>query len=401
MNLGNISKALLLLSLIISFSLGDKLIMLGSFNVIISFTWFAILLSSIIIISYFKKTLFVLMLIGSVFAAKGFELISPTFSPLYFALVGLLYALAGAIIFTQNRNMVYKQIMVITCINVIFQALQLIGIWEWPYWFSTIGSANPENIFFVKYNDLHINGSQLRPVGILSSPTWLSLFTSLAIALHFTRNKNIFPFGSFLIVSIIIISNSKFPLLIFLIIALTIYLYGSAYQKRIVNKSILIFMGFYFIYFILLPGVVKTTMDPELWAWSFFVRLNNLLLVWYPDNNAPLILQVFTYGTPVEPGSESHYFTTFAKLGDYKHLLIYLIPVSFGFFWFYKKKYKELNCKSTYNVVFPFLCLVIVCLYTVMFPVFEVHFYYFIMGGALLPLFLIRKRMLFNAPYIY
>ena len=48
--------------------------------------------------------------------------------------------------------MIYKQVMVIVFINVIFQTLQLIGIWEWPYWFSTIGIADPQNIFFVEYN---------------------------------------------------------------------------------------------------------------------------------------------------------------------------------------------------------------------------------------------------------
>jgi hypothetical protein len=400
MNPGSISKTLLLFCFIVSFSLGDKLIMLGSFNVITLLTWFAILLSSIIIFYYSKKTLFALLLIASVFATKILEIASPAFSPLYFTSVGLLYALAGAIIFAQNRNMIYKQVMVIVFINVIFQTLQLIGVWEWPYWFSTIGIADPQNIFFVEYNDLNIQGPQLRPAGILSSPTWLSLFTSLAIALHFTRNKNVIPFGSLLIISIIIISNSKFPILFFLIIALIIYLYGSTYQKGVINKSILLFIGFYFIYSILFPGVVKSTMDPELWAWSFFVRLNNLLQIWYPDNNAPLILQLFTYGTAVEPGTEKSYFTVFAKLSEYKNLLIYLIPVSFVFFWFYIKRYKELNCKYTYNLVFPLLCLIIVSLYTLMFPILEVHFYYFILGGALIPLLISGKKPLFNYNYI-
>jgi len=375
--------------------------MLGTFNIAVIFTWVAIFLSMIIVFKSIKKPMLSISLVAVVLVFRVLEFYSNSFSIFYIGSVGLLYALAAAVLFSQSKDMIYKQIMFIALINVVFQVLQLSGVWDWPYLFTTISSPSHEDILFVQYSDIQVNMAQARPSGILSSPTWQSLFTGLVIALHFTRNKNIIPFSTLLVILLIILSNSKFPILMLAITWIVIYLQSEKYQKKLSLKSLLIFLSIYSVYTFLFPGIVKITLDPTLWVWSFFVRLNNLLALWYPNNDIPTFLQIFTYGTAVEPGHEDNYFTAFAKIKDFKQFFIFLTPVTVGFIWYYIKKYKALNLVTSTQVVFPLLCAIIVVLYLIMFPILEAHFYYFILGGALLPVLLNRKKALFYAPSVY
>jgi len=392
------SKTLLLPSFIISLSIGNKGISLGSFNIAVIFTWIAIIFSMVIVFRCVKNQFLSLFLIASVFAFRVLEFISANFSIFYIVSVGLLYAMAAAILFAQNKDLIYKQIMFFTLINVFFQMLQLSGVWTWPYWFTTIVSPSQADILFVEYNDLKANIAQFRPTGILSSPTWQSLYTGLVIALHFTRKK-VIPFSTFLVVLLIVLSNSKFPLLMLPITWIIIYFFGNVYQKELSNKFAIILIFVYLSYAFLFPGIAKMTFDPNLWAWSFFVRLNNLLSFVYPNGEIPIWLQIYTYGTAIEPGHEDNYFTAFAKINNFKQFVIFGIPSAFLFSIYYKNKYKNIKHITGRPVVFPLLCLVITVLYVIMFPILEAHFYYFIMGGALLPIFLTQKIPLFAARY--
>ena len=126
-----------------------------------------------------------------------------------------------------------------------------------------------------------------------------------------------------------------------------------------------------------------------------------MLAIWYPNGDIPLFLQIFTFGTAVEPGHEDNYFTAFAKIKNFKSIFIYIAPVTFGFIWYYIRKYKALNLATSTKLVFPLLCGIVVILYTVMFPILEAHFYYFILGGALLPVLLNRKKELFFVRSVY
>ena len=180
-----------------------------------------------------------------------------------------------------------------------------------------------------------------------------------------------------------------------------IYFFGNVYQKELSNKFAIILIFVYLSYAFLFPGIAKMTFDPNLWAWSFFVRLNNLLSFVYPNGEIPIWLQIYTYGTAIEPGHEENYFTAFAKINNFKQFVIVGIPSAFLFSIYYKNKYKNIKHITGSPVVFPLLCLVITVLYLIMFPILEAHFYYFIFGGALLPIFLARKIPLFDAKYIY
>lgn len=389
MDIFTLSKRLLFISLIINISIGNQQLMFGPINFGILFTWLAILCSIIIMFNTLKNRFLTISLVSFIILFRILETISPTFFTLYFLSVGLLYLFAGYIIFTQNINMIYKQIMIIVFINIFFQFAQLLGVWEWPYFFTTFGEYNPGDVIFVEMNNLNINKSQLRPSGIFASPIYQSLITTFATSLHFTRHTNRIPLASIAIILMIILSNSKYPVLGFAIISLIVLLRGTHNQKYFIIKSIMIYIFLLTIYSIIFPGVFNMTLNIRYFAWSFFVRFNNIIQILYPNQDAPLIIQLFTIDTPKAHWHKSggYIASGYALLAQYKSFLIYFIPIIIGLLYKYIKSVKSLIRINPINkMLFPLACGVITITYPAMFDIFKNPFYWLITGGTLIPL---------------
>ena len=396
MNILAISKRVFFIALLINTSIGNQQFMFGPINFGTFFTWLAILCAIIILVKTLNNHFISILLVSFILVFRILESLSVIFLILYFVSISLLYLYTGFIIFTQNINMIYKQVIFVVFVSIFFQLFQLIGVWEWPYFFTTFGEYDPGEVIFVELNNLNIIRSQLRPSGILASPIYQSLITAFAIVLHFSRKVNKIPFVSIAIILMIILSNSKYPFMSFFAISLLIIILGTKNQRYFIIKSVMIYFIIISIYSKIFPGVYDLTLNPRLFIWSFFVRFNNIIQIMYPEQNAPIFIQLFTYDTPKAYWHESgdYIASGYALMAKFK-VLIYIGPIFVIFILKYIKSYRTIIKNNTSNkMIFSLACAIITITYPVMFDIFSNPIYWFITGGTVIPIILSSKKQL-------
>lgn len=392
-------KVYFLLGIICNFLIGNEYIYFGPFNIALFFHWATIFAASVIVFTSFRNQKLALLLILSIFISRILEFGSPAFAPVYYILVGLLFLFTGAILFTHNPDLIYKQVMIISIVNIIFMVMQLNGVGSWVF----IGTSYPvpttlDKPLFVSASDLALSSVQLRPPGIMSSATWQSLFTFLAMILHLSRTKRRFPCGTLIVVLLVVISMSKMPIIGLVFISIILFVKGGSSQKLFIAKALLAYLIILGLFSKLYPGVFYNTMIPTYWAFSFFARLNRLLYTIYGDQ-VPLFLERFTEGTQHaywHPKDEL--LSGYTAIYYYRSIIIYFIPFFAIILIWLRNKYKKLNSLSPEYAAFTLVCLFTVFLYPGLFNIFSNPLYWFIGGGAFLPIILIQKKPFFRIP---
>jgi hypothetical protein len=194
----------------------------------------------------------------------------------------------------------------------------------------------------------------------------------------------------------IILSNSKYPVLGFAIISLIVLLRGTHNQKYFIIKSIMIYFIIVSIYSKIFPGVFNITLNPKYFIWSFFVRFNNIIQILYPNQDAPLFIQLFTLDTPKAYWHKSgdYIASGYALIAKFK-ASIYISPIFVILILKYIKSFKTLIKSNTSNkMIFSLACAIITITYPAMFDIFKNPIYWFITGGTLLPIILSSKKQL-------
>ena len=295
-------------------------------------------------------------------------------------------------------DLIYKQVMIIAALNVIIMIMQLTGITRLVFMFTSFNEI-PQILaptLFVEAKDLFINKVQIRPSGFMSSPVYQSLFSFLVMVLHLSRRKWKFPGGSVIIALLVVISMSKVPILGLACISMIYFVKGDSAKRLFVARAVLAYVVVLAVYSVLFPGVFHYTMTPTYWAYSFFIRLNNIIDIVYGGSEyAPLFLQAFTEGTVRAIWHPQDILLSgFAAIAVYKSILIKVIPLAAIGLYYWLKKFKLLNAILPEYAGLSLACLCTICLFPGLFNIFRNPLYWFVGGGVFLPIILNSKRQL-------
>ena len=273
MSITKICKMLLLPLLILSLTNSNQLNIFATFSFAQIFNWGVFLASSIICVKYNKTYL---ILIALVLLFKILTIIIPFAVSLYVVAYGFLVAVASSVLFISNKTMIYHQLYFFTLLTIILQVLQIIGIWEWPFFFSThayydYSTMEPYRLLFIEQYDIDskISFVQTRPSGLFSSPTYQSLFIALVLLVHYTIKRKII-FASFFILISVVLSNSKYPIIALFIIYSTGMVYGSKGNKLLLLSSFLQYILLMTIYYISFPGLFLISYNFPTWISSLY-----------------------------------------------------------------------------------------------------------------------------------
>lgn len=394
-----VCKIYFLIGIICNYAIGGEKITFASINIGQVFHWATIFAASVIVLHSFRNQRAALLLIASILVFRGLEFALPVFNTYYFIMVGILFLFTGVIMFTQDMDLIYKQVMIIAILNVIIMIMQLTGVTKLVFMFTSFNET-PQILaqtLFVKAPDLFINKVQIRPSGFMSSPVYQSLFTFVALVLHLARKRRRFPGGSVIIALLIVISMSKVPILGLAGISTIYFIKGDSSKKLFVAKVILIYLFVLGLYAFFFPGIFHYTMTPTYWAFSFFTRLNNIIDIVYGGSEfAPLFLQVFTADTVrAYWHPQDVLLSGYAVIAFYRSILIKVVPAFIIAIWLWFKKYRKLNSWFPEYAALSLACMYTICVFPGLFNIFRNPLYWFIAGGAVLPIILNSQKRIF------
>lgn len=401
MSITKICKMLLLPLLILSLTNSTQPNIFGTFSFAQIFNWGVLFGASIICVKYNKKYL---ILIALIILFKILSIIMPFAVSLYVVAYGFLIAVASSILFFLKRTMIYHQLYFVTLLTIILQVLQIIGIWEWPFFFSTHGyydysTMEPYSLLYMEHYDIDskISFVQTRPSGLFSSPTYQSLFIALVLLVHYTIKRKII-FANFFILISVVLSNSKYPIIALFLIYSIGMVYGSKENKLFLLWSFIQYILMMTIYYISFPGLFLVSYNFPTWIYSLYSRVNNLLLILYPNQDVPSLLKDLLYsGNDYARYKDPSSITSgFAFLSQYSFAL-YLSPIIILIIIHHIKKIH--SAKKYYlsnDVLFAILSMTISISYIMMFNIFSIPLYWVFIGGTFLPRVTLKKINMFN-----
>lgn len=396
---------LLLPSLIITMVLvnqSDKLfILIGQLT-----GWVSYIFAGLVVFNSFQNKLWIYLLFLLIIITKALAILSgsSTIETLYIVCQNTLFCMAGTIIAFLKPNLVYKQIMVFCILNVVFMILQVTGLGgQLAMIFTTHGEAGqtPVLTFFKEEADLNYLLIQGRPAGLTQANIILSLIIIFAIAIHFSRQYNVFKWGTPLLSLLIILSMAKMAYFGFIISGLIILIWGRRYQKIRILRAVFFILVFLFTYTLLFPGLASVNLSKETIDASIFLRANDIMFALNPEyligENRP-----FFEGTSFfYDGEEGEYISGIASVlaKVYDHLTLFVTGLTLMVFLYVyglrklKTKFKSIRLKVI-------TVLVIICIFPVTHPIWPFQIYWFMLGYGLLPFyFYIHPRFIEKQVY--
>lgn len=347
--------------------------------------------AGIIIIATFRGSLWPLGLIMSILLAKTLSLISVSGSAelLYIILVGTLLFIAGAIIAFERSKLVYKQLMIICSVSVLFMVLQSAGVGGFSQFLATSYydyevAPDVQNTLFAPLADIAYDVRVFRPAGLLRTGTLVSLVILFALPLHLSKHRGRIPGGTAVLCAMVVLSMGKIVFVGFIVVVLFILVKGNRRQQLESIKTIAFLLFFLLLYSFFFPGLFEHNLGTDTQNFSIFVRLND-------------ILEIFPEGTIIREMADPYMIGTVRKIlpeGDHLSgipslimILPYLGPFLVILSIYYFKGYNSMR------VQFPDMTLMCgsiffgIILYPAVFPIWDTGLYWFMLSFALLPIY--------------
>jgi hypothetical protein len=292
--------------------------------------------------------------------------------------------------------MIYKQVMVLCLLNLMFMVLQVSGAAEWAQVFTTIGpkyQANVAPTLLVPESEIEYLIVQGRPTGLSHSQIILTLILLFGLVLHFSRRTGRVWWGTAVLAAMMVLAMAKIVFLIFSLIALWLLAVGTPFQRRQALRGLTLSLGFLALYFRLFPGLASINLSLDTISTSLFLRFNDIASVLGPDNPAQNVLGGYLAGTARATWADEGAFVSgYAQALQQVPLVIPGIALGFIVFVLGFWRWKRLNSGMTTSIV---LTVIVIGIFPGTHPIWSSPLYWFIAGLGLLPLFgLLRPRFL-------
>ena len=233
-----------------------------------------------------------------------------------------LFFLVGTVFIRRYLYLVYKQVLIICFLNVILMTLQVSGAGKWTQFMATEGEKTSYPTLFVQEKYLQASTVQRRPSGFLHSNNYLSIIVLFGMALHFSRNKNKLKWGTCVLIAMGVLSMAKIVFLVYILMGIAIFLRGNKVQKVTFANSLLLAVGYMYLYFILFPGLFSSQMNYYHITYSLFIRMNNIIDAFDKNSVIAKTIEPLLKHTPKAP---------WANIGD--NYISGYTPLVKHFFW--------------------------------------------------------------------
>lgn len=346
--------------------------------------------ASIIIFMICRRKIWPLILIFCIFSTRVFsEIVSDIF-------LNFLFCTVGAYICHKYPSVVYKELMFICLFNLIFMIMQITGVGQGTQFLVTDDSltwSEPINTLFVEADDLGLMAALSRPAGLMHANNILSLIVLFGMALHIARTNDRVWWGTIVLCSIFIVGGAKVVLLGFVAICFYLFTNGSRKQRQNMLSAVFLSIIILFSYALLFPGLFELNTNIMKFENSIFVRINDIVAALPQDNVLVEISKPYLEGTPnrfdIQPG---------AHISGYSHIISkpFILAILVLILLIYYKHYRKLYSKYRIAAVNSFSVLIIIVIFPMATPFWNAQIYWFIAGFALLPLFMVFNKRLFQ-----
>ncbi len=392
--------------LIINIGLGSQLdpFTIAGFPLSQVVNWFVILGAAVIIRDTYNNKLWPLILILLIIFSKlGSNVLGgpAIFYLFYRIMLSALFLVLGAIYAHKGYyRLIYKPLLVICFVNVIWMVFQMLNLGDWTQFLTT--EAIPAqrityDILFVPLETLRTTGIQSRPTGLLRSNNALSGVLLFVLAIHLSREKRILWWGTVVLCAMIVLASARIVYTGFVLMGLMLLVKGSRYQKIHIIYSCLTIGIMLWLYSIFFPGLFDSYWTFDSFFYSYFIRLNNIVdnmsltgIGWY-------LKDTFLEGTPVRHSpTEDPIMSGYTIFAKYMHYWPYFLVLFLIFLFYYKKGFQLQRYIFPQLTWLSILCLSVFIVYPTAVPIFRSSLYWFIGGFALLPIFTIVQRHYFR-----
>jgi hypothetical protein len=306
----------------------------------------------------------------------------------YVAAINVLFCIAGAVVAYRKPALLYRQVMAIALVNMVFMVLQVVGVGAWTQLLTTHGEGNltvPVRTLFVSGADLQYQLVQGRPAGLSYSNIILALFICFAAVLHLSRTKGRMWWGTAVISVMVVFSMSKFVLVVCPLVAVWLMVTGRRPQRALAARALAGIVVTLAVYCYVFPGLASTNLSVQTIKTSFYLRLNDIAGTLPHGSVIKERSKSFLEGTPraswVEEGSfVSGYSQIIAKFPVVMPIIVVAILGNLVGLRALRRRSPEQGSRAL-------LVGCIVAAYPFTFPAWGVQMYWFMAGLALVPLF--------------
>lgn len=363
--------------------------------------WLNMLAATLVLWKTVRHKLWIVILVICIIISKILRIVTMSSSAdiAYLIFFNFLFCSAGAVVLFQMPNRIYKQLMIICLLNLLFMVFQVTGLGAWSQVFTTHGEGSmtePVSTLFVPEYNIDYLVIQGRPAGLSYSNIILCLILLFALVLHFSRTKGKVWWGTIVLSSMIVLAMSKLVFFGFILIFLCLMIMGSAKQKYAIFKAFTLTVILFLLYWLLFPGLAAFNLSSDTISTSIFLRLNDIVNAISQDNQMRDFLDVYLEGTAQFTwGEEGDFVSGYAKLVKNLPMILPIMAAGAGIFIIGMLKLKKTDPELTAKVI---LAILVVGIYPVAFPCWGVQLYWFIAGLGLLPFYcLLRFRFLHTA----
>lgn len=356
--------------------------------------WVNLAAGCVVLLSALRGELPIAGLMGAILISKALRSTSMAgpAEMVYIAAVGVLFCIAGAVVAFRRPALLYRQVMTIALLNMVFMFLQVVGAGAWTQLLTTHGEGNltpPVRTLFVPEADLGYLLVQGRPAGLSYSNIVLSLIITFATVLHLSLKKGKRWWGTAVICVMVALSMSKFVLIVSPLVALWLLLTGGRPLRASAARALAGIVVALAVYSYVFPGLAATNLDLKTIGTSFFLRLNDIAAVLDPEGALKERSESFLEGTPratwVEEGS---YVSGYAQIMANTPILV---PMALLAGLAYLIALRPLRRRSPELATRAFLVACVIAAYPFTFPPWGIQMYWFMAGLGLLPLFRILR----------
>jgi hypothetical protein len=314
--------------------------------------------------------------------------------------LGALFILAGAKIYGDNPDLLYKQLVIFFVISIPFILCQILGLSSFFMMWNTDYAHSPEILdlselgtfkfipvyptLFVGTNELYYQIGQGRPNGLLHSNNILSIFVVITVGLNLITSKSTrFRYSDLIVMCMLTLVMSFMAFSVTLMLYIYCILNGGRIYRIKATKLFAALLGFLALYFVFFPGLFQVNFGEAKFFMSFLTRgLDLANSLGFANFNDIFSDQLLLIGDAYNEEAKYSQFSVILKSRYMGLLLIGFITTIFIFIRGYRyfKKKTALSIRE-FNI-FLFCCL---------FSQFGIPYmaapaYQFILGFAFYPL---------------
>lgn len=348
--------------------------------------------AAVIILSTFRGRFWPWVLITCIMLAKALSFVSATGGAeiAYIIFVDTLICIAGAVIAFERSPLIYKQMMIICFVSVLFMVMQSAGVGGFAQLLSTNyydyeTAPDVQNTLFVPLADIAYDVKVFRPAGLLRTGTLVTLVVLFALPFHLSKSRGRFPGGTAVLSAMVVLSMGKLVFIGSIVVVLFILFKGNRRQRYESIKAIAFMLCFFYLYSFFFPGLLEHNLGKDTQSYSLFVRLNDIVET-LPEGNitremaAPYLVGSFRSIHLIEGEHVS-------GIPSLLVVLPYLLPFLVMLTIIFLRGYRSMRVQFPHLALMCVSILMGIILYPSAFPIWETGLYWFMMSFALLPVF--------------